>query len=500
MPAEMDQLKTFLHDYIDLNHAEAVLDWDQQTNMPAGGAEDRSDQLATISRMAHGVIGSPELGRLLDDLQGEVAGLDPGSDQAALFYVVKRLYRKETHIPLDWVARFSRATSRAFEAWVKARAESNFTLFQPFLEEVVSLRQEYARFFAPYDHLYDPLLDDFEPGLKTAEVQAIFSVLRTEQVALIHAIRERPEPDTSFLNQPLDITAQRQFSIEVTQKLGYDWNRGRLDIAAHPFTTSFGQGDVRITTRFDAGFLPSALFGTIHETGHALYEQGLHPRYRRTLLSTAASMAFHESQSRLYENLVGRSRAFWQFFYPRLQTYFPGQFENVPLEAFYQAINKVAPSLIRVEADEATYNLHIMLRMELEIGLMEGSMRVKDLPEAWNDRVRAYLGLTPPDDARGVLQDIHWSQGYFGYFPTYALGNLLSAQIWEKMAVDIPDLNQHFERGEFDALLAWLRKYIHQMGAIYQPQDLAQRVTGSRIDSAPYLRYLKRKFGGIYHL
>jgi carboxypeptidase Taq len=497
---KLDQLKTHLAEYIDLNHAVGLLSWDQQAYMPPGGTEDRGNQIATLSHLAHQAITSADLGRLLDDLLPEAAQMDPDSDEAALIRVADRFYRKETRIPTDWVSRFSKASTLAFDAWAKAKRESNFATFRPFLEEVIRLRQEYASFFAPYGHIYDPFLDDFEPGLKTSEVQAIFAVLRSEQVELIKAISQGPQPDATFLSQPFSEAAQRDFGIEITRKLGYDWTRGRLDVTSHPFTSSFGQGDVRITTRFDPNYLPGALFGIIHETGHALYDQGHAPAYRHTLLSNGASMAVHESQSRMYENLVGRSRAFWKFFYPRLQTYFPGQLGSVSLETFYRAINKVIPSLIRVEADEATYNLHIMLRMELEIGLMEGSLAVKDLPQAWNSHMQDSLGLIPTDDARGVLQDVHWSYGYIGYFPTYALGNLVSAQLWEKILEEIPDLPQQFEMGEFGALLAWLRKNVHQYGAKYQPQVLTERVTGSKIDPTPYLRYLKSKYGELYGL
>jgi carboxypeptidase Taq len=348
--------------------------------------------------------------------------------------------------------------------------------------------------------VYDPLLDDYEPGLKTADVQAIFTVLRPQQVALIQEIGARPPLDDSFLHQPYDTQKQWDFGVEVITSFGYDWNRGRQDKSPHPFSTSFGLDDVRITTRVYPNYLNPALFGTMHEAGHAMYEQGVDRNLERTPLAHGASLGLHESQSRMWENLVGRSLPFWEHFYPRLQQTFPEQLGQVDLMTFFKGANRVQPSLIRVEADEATYNLHIMLRLELEIALLEGSLEVKDLPEAWNANMQAYLGITPPDDALGVLQDIHWSIGLIGYFSTYALGNLIAAQIWERINADIPDLAGQIRQGEFAPLLGWLRQNIHKHGSKFEPQELVQRVTGSKIDPAPYIRYLRSKFGQIYGL
>jgi carboxypeptidase Taq len=388
----------------------------------------------------------------------------------------------------------------AQEAWVTARTESKFSLFQPHLEKIVEMRRQYADFFKPYDHIYDPLLDDYEPGLKTADVQQIFSRLRTEQVALIKAIAASKPVDDSFLKVTLDEQKQWDFGVEVITRFGYDWQRGRQDKAPHPFTTSFGSGDVRITTRFLPNSGSSALFSTMHECGHALYEQGISPSLRRTLLMNGASMALHESQSRLWENLVGRSKEFWTCFYPRFQSLFSDTLANVSLEGFYKGINKVEPSLVRVESDEATYNLHIMLRMEIEIALMEGSLAVKDLPAVWNAKMHEYLGITPPSDAMGVLQDIHWSGGSIGYFPTYALGNLISVQLWEKIEEDIPTLQSQIRAGDFTSILAWLREKLHRHGAKFDPQDMVLKITGSKITPEPYLRYLKQKYSEIYGL
>jgi carboxypeptidase Taq len=500
MEEKFAQLKSILAEVHDLKAAAALLEWDQQTYMPPAGAEERGNQLATLNKIAHIKFTSEEVGRLLDELEPWAAQLPPDSTEARLIKVTRREYEKKTKVPPEMVAEFAQITTAAHQAWQEARAESNFARFQPHLEKVVDWRRRYAALFAPYDHVYDPLLDDFEPGMKTAEVKAIFEALRPEQVALIQAIVARPQVDDSFLHQPFDEQKQWEFGVEVASRFGYDWKRGRQDKSAHPFTINFGINDVRITTRFMPDYFSSAFFSTAHETGHALYEMGIDPALARTPLAEGASLAMHESQSRMWENLVGRSRPFWEHFYPRLQQYFPTQLGNVSLEAFYKGINKVQPSLIRVEADEATYNLHIMLRLELEIALMEGSLEVKHLPEAWNSRMQEYLGLTPPNDAMGVLQDVHWSNGYIGYFSTYALGNLISVQLWERINADIPDLTQQIRRGDFSHLLHWLREHVHRHGRKFEAQELVQRITGSKIDPAPYMRYLRSKYGEIYGL
>jgi carboxypeptidase Taq len=497
---KLNQLNEILAEVFDLNSAAGLLGWDQQVNMPPGGAEGRGYVLGTLGKLAQIKFTSPEVGQLLDELEPHAAQLDPDSDEARIIKVTRRLYDKQVKVPPEWVVEFAQLTTQAHQVWAKARAENNFASFLPVLEKIVDLRRRYAEFFAPYQHIYDPLLDDFEPGMKTTDVKQIFEKLRPQQVALIKAIADRPKVDDSCLHQPLDEKKQWDFGVDVLTKIGYDWNRSRQDKAPHPFTQNFGSWDVRITTRVDPNFLNPCLFGTLHESGHAMYELGVDPRLNRTALAGGTSLAVHESQSRMWENLVGRSLPFWEYFYPLLQQYFPEQYGNVALETFYKAINKVQPSLIRVEADEATYNLHIMLRLEIEIALMEGKLAVKDLPEAWNSRMEEYLGLTPPNDAKGVLQDVHWSGGMIGYFSTYALGNLVSAQLWERINTDLPDLDEQIRRGQFDALRGWLIESIHQHGSKYEPQELVQRVTGSKIDPAPYVRYLQNKFGVIYGL
>jgi len=496
----LQELKARLAEISDINRAADLLGWDQQTYMPPSGAENRGQQLATLQQIAHDKTVSGEIGRLLEDLQPYVSQLDPDSFDARLVRITKRKYDKDVKVPGSWVAEFAMVTTIAYEAWGKARATNDFSIFQPHLEKIFDLSHRYAEFFAPYDHVYDPAVDNFEPGLKTADIKTIFSAIRPQQLELIRQISKRPQVDNLFLHLNYDMQKQWDFGVEIITKFGYDWQRGRQDKTLHPFTTSFGWGDVRITTRVYPNFLAPALFGTLHEAGHALYNLGSDRTLDRTPLFGGASSSIHESQSRMWENMVGRSLPFWQHFYPRLQEYFPSQLANVSLNAFYKGINRIQPSFIRVEADEATYNLHIMLRMELEIALIEGILAVKDLPDAWNTSFHEYLGVTPPDNARGVLQDVHWSGGLIGYFPSYALGNLIAAQLWELINKDIPDLPEQIRCGEFSSLLSWLREKVHRHGRMFEPQELIQRMTGSKIDPAPYMRYLTKKYSDIYGL
>ncbi len=500
MQETLERLKSILAEVSDLGSAAALLSWDQQTYMPPGGVIARGNQIGTLSSLGHSNFISEEVGKLLEDLKAYAESLDPESNDACLIEVTSRDYQKQTKVPSDFVAEFSRIAVIAHGAWEEARKNNNFSHFQPHLEKIVEMKRQYADFFAPYDHVYDPLLDDFEPGMKTAEVQEIFAALRPKQVELIKAISEKPEVDNSFLYQPFDEQKQWDFGERVITKYGYDWNRGRQDKAAHPFTTNFSVGDVRITTWVDSNFLNPALFGTLHEGGHAIYEQGVSQDLERTPLAGGASLAIHESQSRMYENLLGRSYDFWVYFYPKLQDTFSTELGNVDLDTFYKGINKVEPSLIRVDADEATYNLHVMVRLELEIALMEGKLQVADLPTAWNERMKDYLGIIPPNDADGVLQDVHWAGGAMGYFPTYSLGNLVSNQLWEKITLDIPGLSSQIQGGNFKELLAWLRENVHQHGSKFKPQVLVNRIVGSRIKPEAYLKYLNDKFGAIYEL
>lgn len=500
MARALNQLREQMAEVADLQAASALLDWDQQTYMPPGAAQARAQQMATIDRLAHQQLTSDSIGELLQTAQSEVEGLDPDSNEARLVKVTQRDFDRERRIPSRWVSEFSQATVLAHQIWQEARGTSDFSKFEPSLERIVGLRQEYASFFEPYESIYDPLFEAFEPGMKTAQIRAVFAELRPALVDLAQRIAERADRvDDSFLHGKFEDAPQWEFGLEVLQRMGYDFQRGRQDRSAHPFTTSFSNDDVRITTRVEGELLTSALFSSLHEGGHALYEQGVDPQLQRSPLAGGASLSLHESQSRLWENLVGRSRPFWRFFFPELKERF-GQLHNVSLEDFYRAVNRVSPSLIRVDADEVTYNLHIMVRFELEQELLEGRVRVKDLPPAWNQKMNEYLGIVPPNDAQGILQDVHWSGGAMGYFPTYTLGNLISVEFYQSALRDCPQIWAEMEQGRFDSLLDWLRQHVHIFGRKFEPLELLRRATGQELSAQPYLSYLHEKFTEIYQL
>ena len=501
MTAKLEQLKARLATIADLDAVMGLLSWDQQTFMPPGGAAARARQTATLSRLSHEMMVSKETGDLLAAAEDEAAGLDYDSDDAAFVRMARRDYDQLTKLPVELVAEFADTTTRAYGVWAQARAQNDYPSFAPWLEKIVELNRQVADYLGYEDCRYDALLDRFEPGMKTAAVRQVFDSLRTELVPLVQQVLERADSvDDSLLHQEYDLGKQRSFGEEVARAFGFDFERGRQDESVHPFTTSFSTGDVRITTRFDPKWLSEALFSTLHEAGHALYEQGISADLEGTLLRDGASLGLHESQSRLYENIVGRSRGFWNHYYPRLQALFPDQLANVDLEAFYRAINRVSPSLIRVEADELTYNLHIMLRFELENALLEGDLSVADAPAAWNDKMEALLGIRPSTDAEGILQDVHWSGGSIGYFPTYSLGNLLSAQLYERAIADTPEIPDQIAAGEFGALLGWMREHVHRHGRKYLPEELVMRATGEPLQARSYMAYLRAKYSDIYDL
>ncbi len=500
--SKLQELKTHLADVIHLQHAAGVLGWDQQTYMPPGGAEARAEQLATLSRLAHEMFVAETTGALLQQAAAEVDGADYDSDEAALVRVVQHDYDLATRVPTKLVEEIARTTTLAHEVWAKARQENDFASFAPMLDKIYDLMRQQADALGYEDRMYDALLDQYEPGMKTAQVEALFAELREELVPFVAAIFERLDAvDDTPVKLNYDVDKQAEFGLKVIEQLGYDMTRGRQDRAVHPFTTEFSINDVRITTRYQEDWMPAALFGSIHEAGHAMYEQGSDPRLEGTMLAGGTSLGVHESQSRMWENLVGRSRGFWQYFYPDLQKLFPEQLGAVNLDAFYKAINAVSRSLIRVEADEVTYNLHIMLRFEMENDLLEGKLAVKDAPDYWNAKMESYLGITPPDNGKhGVLQDVHWSSGLVGYFPTYSLGNFLSVQYWDKALADVPSIPDDIASGNFATLLDWLRANIHVHGRKYWPTELTERVTGEPIQVRSFMRYLKDKYTPIYDL
>jgi carboxypeptidase Taq len=492
------ELKSRLAEVVDVRRAMAILAWDQHTMMAPKGAEARAEQLATLGRIAHETFVSDDIGRLLDELRPYEESLPPESDEASLVRVVRDDWEKARRVPPELQAELTRAAALGYEVWTEARKQSDFAMFLPYLEKNVELKHRYVECFEPADELYDILLDDYERGMKTAEVRAVFAELRQELIPLVAAVAERADAvDDSCLHGHFPIDQQKAFELSVIERFGFSADSWRLDPTVHPFATGSCPTDIRLTTRYAEDNLES-LFSTMHECGHGLYENGVDPALDRTPLCRGASLGLHESQSRMWENLVGRSLPFWRFFYPRLQEAFPGRFDDVDLETFYRAVNKVQPSLIRVDADEVTYNMHIILRFELEQEIMGGEITLTDLPEAWNARMKEYLGVDVPDDAKGVLQDVHWSGGGFGYFPTYSLGNVISVQIWERALEAVPDLYEQFEQGEFGQLREWLRENLHRHGRKFTPVDTLERVVGGPIDPAPYLRYLRSKLGEIY--
>jgi carboxypeptidase Taq len=482
----------------DVSSAASVLAWDRQTYMPEGGVGGRAQQLATLARLAHEMLVSEEVRELL-----EAAGHgEPGSEEAALLRLTRRDHGRAAKLPPRLVEESSYATALAEPAWLRAREDSDWSLFAPHLEKVLTLKREQANYLGDGEHSYDAMLDLYAPGSTTAGLRRMFDELKVEILPLVRGIGAVPWEDREApLRGEFDETRQEEFGRAVVSRFGYDWSRGRQDRAVHPFCINFGgPDDVRITTRVDRDLLPIALFAFCHEAGHGLYEQGVDPGYSRTPLAGGVSMGLHESQSRLWENLVARSRPFWSHFYPRLQDTFPDALNGTSAGDFYRAVNAVRPSPIRTEADELTYNLHVLLRFELEVALFEGGLSVADLPEAWNEKTQEYLGFAPETDASGVLQDTHWALGLFGYFPTYATGNVLSVQLFEAAVEDRPEITTEMGRGEFGALLGWLRENIHRHGSRYEPDELVERATGRPCETAPYLRYLKTKFGELYGL
>ena len=499
--ARLDELKARLLEVNDLGSAAAVLRWDQATYMPPGGAEARGRQMATLGRLAHERFTDAALGRLLDELETGAGDLPYESDEASLLRLTRREYERAVRVPAAFVSEMNEHGARSYQVWTEARPADDFARMRPLLERTLDLSRRLAGFFPGRDSIADPLIEFSDYGMKAASVRALFAELRTRLVPLVREITARPPADDSCLKQRVPEAAQLAFGLEVIRRYGYDLARGRQDKTHHPFMTKFSLGDVRITTRVREDDLADALFSTLHECGHALYEQGIRREYEGLPLAEGASAGVHESQSRLWENLVGRSRVFWEHFYPRLQAVFPAQLAAVPLDTFYRAINKVARSLIRTDADEVTYNLHVMLRFDLELDLLEGRLAVRDLPDAWRARMKADLGLSPPDDRDGVLQDVHWYAGLIGgEFQGYTLGNIMSAQFFAAATRAHPAIPGEIAHGEFGALHAWLRENVYQHGAKFTAAELVERATGAAMGIEPYMAYLEGKYGALYGL
>ncbi|MCZ6676698.1 MAG: carboxypeptidase M32 [Candidatus Poribacteria bacterium] len=501
MESKLQELKTRLTEIDDLESAASLLHWDQTTYMPPGGASARARQMATLNRLAHEKFTDPAVGELLEALRDYEESLPHDSDEASLIRVTRHAYEKAAKVPPAFMAELHSHGSESYQVWTKARPDNDFGAVQPYLEKTLDLSRQFADFFPGYAQIADPLIDFPDEGMTVSIIRPLFATLREQLVPIVQAIADAPPVDDSCLHQTFPEAQQLAFGTDVIKRFGYDFERGRQDKTHHPFATKFSLGDVRITTRSREDDLSEALFSTMHEAGHGMYEQGICMDFEGTPLANGTSAGVHESQSRLWENIVGRSRGFWRFFYPKLQSTFPDQLRRVPMETFYRAINKVERSLIRTDADEVTYNLHVMLRFDLELDLLEGTLAVSELPDAWRERFQADFGIVPPDDRDGVLQDVHWYAGTIGgCFQGYTLGNILNAQFFETALNAHPEITSEIEAGEFGTLHGWLKENIYQHGSKYTAPELIERVTGGPLRIEPYIRYLRSKYGELYPL
>ncbi len=501
MEQKLQELKNRLQEINDLNSASAVLNWDQSTYMPPGGAAARGQQMSTLGRIAHEKFTDTAVGKLLDDLQPYAESLPYDHDDAALIRVTRREYEQATKVPASLLAQFYSHSAAAYQHWAAARPANDFNAVTDDLKKTIDFSRQIANCFPGYDHIADPLIDFSDLGMKAETVRALFAELREELVPLVQAITAQEPADDSCLKQAYPEDQQLAFGKKIIKAYGYDFNRGRQDKTHHPFMTKFSLGDVRITTRVKENDLSEALFSTLHEAGHALYEQGINMAYEGTPLAGGTSSGVHESQSRLWENMVGRSLTFWEYYYPQLQAAFPEQLQDVSLDTFYRAVNKVQRSLIRTDADEVTYNLHVMIRFDLELDLLEGKLSVEDLPEVWHGRYQSDLGLRAPDNRDGVLQDVHWFGGTVGgAFQGYTLGNIMSALFYNQALKAHPGIPTEIGQGEFGTLHSWLKDNVYQHGSKFTANELIERVTGGPLAIAPYIQYLRTKFGGLYSL
>ncbi|CAH2712993.1 Carboxypeptidase 1 [Neobacillus rhizosphaerae] len=478
-----------------------LVDWDQKVMAPKKGRSVFAKATGTLRTEVFKLSVSQEMGNLLETLSSQENFKILDGVTKAKVREYKEYYQKSKSIPANLFQEYSILTAQANDAWEEARENNDFAHYLPALEKIVDFKRKFAEIYGYEDHPYDALLDEFEPGLTVKRLDPLFAKLRESSVKLLERIQQYGKPtQVEVFDQSFDIEKQKEFNRFILPIIGFDMEAGRLDETVHPFAQTVNIGDVRLTTRYLEKNVRSALFGTIHEAGHGIYEQHVNPEYEDSVLQSGASFGIHESQSRFLENMVGRSMEFWKFFFPKLQEYFPKQLENVSIEEFYRAVNTVEPSFIRVEADELTYNLHIMLRYEIEKALIGGEIEAKDLPAIWNQKMQDYLGITPSNDTVGVLQDVHWSFGGIGYFPSYSLGNLYAAQILRTIQKDLPDFSQHIESGRFDLIQEWLKENIHQYGRLYTPNELIVRVTGEELNADYLVEYLEKKYARVYGL
>jgi carboxypeptidase Taq len=498
---KLQDLKTRLLEISDLKNINALLGWDQSTYMPPGGAEARGRQAALLAQMAQEKFVDKEIGRLLDDLVAYEESLPYESDDASLIRVTRREYERAIKVPPKFIGELNEHEARSYQLWSEARPANDFSMVRDGLEKTLDMSRQLAEFFPGYEHIADPLIDFADYGMKASSVRALFVELRENLVPTVRAITSQPPVDNSALHKYYPEADQLSFGEEVVRQLGYDFSRGRIDRTPHPFMTKFSLGDVRITTRVREDDLGDCLFSNMHEAGHAMYEQGIDMIYEGTPLAEGTSDGVHESQSRLWENIVGRSRGFWEYMYPKLQAHFPEQLKDVPLDTFYRAINRVEKSLIRTDADEVTYNLHVMMRFDFELQMLEGTLSIRDLPEAWHERFEHDFGIVPPDDKDGVLQDVHWYAGIIGgAFQGYTLGNILSAQFYEAALQAHPSIPDEMKQGEFGTLHGWLRENVYRHGSKFTAPEIVERASGSPLTIEPYVHYLKTKYGALYTL
>jgi carboxypeptidase Taq len=501
MNEKMNALLQKVYELHDLEKATGVLGWDKQVNMPKKGNLARTQQLSTLGRIRHTLFTSDEMGELIAAAAEEQAAAPYDGFEASLLRVLQYDYDQARKFPTEFVVQMTMVGGQANAAWEEARANSDFAHFLPHFEKVLGLTRQRAEYLEYDNEPYDALLNQFEREMETAVVRHIFQEAKEALIPLREAIEERlTAVDDSLLHQPFDVAKQQEFARYIAEAIGYDFSRGHLGTATHPFASSFSRDDARITSRWYPDFLNPSLFGVLHESGHAMYEQGTHPDFARTPLARGASLGFHESQSRMMENIVGRSLPFWRRHFPKLQETFPDALGGATADEFYRAINKVQPSFIRVEADEVNYNLHIILRFELEQAMLNGDLAAADVPAAWNDKMQELLGIVPPNDSEGCLQDIHWSWTGMGYFPTYALGNFYAAQLYEAAQAQNPQITADMAQGDPASLVAWMRENVHQHGRKYTPDELIHRATGQPLSHAPFVRYINDKFSQIYGL
>ena len=498
--SRLNELKQRMGQLSDLRHLSSLAHWDQQTMMPRAGGEGRAESLATVERISHDLFIDDETGSLLEDAASELNGADPSSDDYCLVRLVRRQWDKARRVPTDLAAELTRAASVGQEAWIDARANSDFAAFAPYLRHNFELVHEYVACHLGhgwYECPYDVVLDDYEPEMKTTSVAELFAELRSELVPIIATLTgDGVTVDDSKLYGEFPIDRQRPLIAETVALMGFNREGWRIDDTVHPFATRIGRGDVRITTRWDEHYFPAALYGAMHECGHGLYEAGIPPSLARSPLGSGESLGMHESQSRLWENMVGRGRPFCSVLAPLVASHLGAV--NLDGDSLFRAVNRIKPSYIRVESDEVTYALHIVLRFELEQKLVDGSLDIDDLPEAWNTRFAEFFGIEVDNDANGVLQDVHWSAGLIGYFPTYAIGNLIAGQLWSSIRNDISDLDDQLAAGDLRPLREWLIEHIHRHGSKFTTTELLEREAGGPMSVPPFVRYLKGKLSDAY--